>query len=314
MNDKPLIPWFIAKCDGKMLAAHCDCMAGLGETCSHVATLLWAIATGVEKRSSLTVTQKSAYWVMPPAIKSVPYQPIGEINFVGKKRKCSHSSTREIHSDARPKKHVPAVSSMDSEQLFRALSSCEGAKPAVLAAVPPYCEAYIPATLAEDLPMVLSELYKNEHLTLGYHSLLQLAKNTTLTVTAEQAKAVETKTRAQSNSRIWFRMRAGRITGSKFKTACHTDPASPSKSLIMSVCYPELFKYSSTATKWGCQHENIALEIYSHRSEHEGLKVSKCGLFISTAYPFLGASPDGIVECLCCGTGICEVKVSFTAQ
>ena len=35
----------------------------------------------------------------------------------------------------------------------------------------------------------------------------------------------------------------------------------------MSVCYPELFKlefkYSSTATKCGCQHENIALEIYS---------------------------------------------------
>ena len=41
MNDKPLIPWFIAKCDGKILAAHCDCMAGLGETCSHVASLLW---------------------------------------------------------------------------------------------------------------------------------------------------------------------------------------------------------------------------------------------------------------------------------
>ena len=69
-------------------------------------------------------------------------------------------------------------------------------KPAVLATVAPYCEAYIPATLVKDLPMVLSELYKKEHLTLGYNSLLQLAKDTTLTVTAEQAKAAETKTRA----------------------------------------------------------------------------------------------------------------------
>jgi len=27
--------------DGKIIAAHCNCMAGLGESCSHVATLLW---------------------------------------------------------------------------------------------------------------------------------------------------------------------------------------------------------------------------------------------------------------------------------
>ena len=62
-------------------------MAGLGETCSHVATLLWAIAAGIEKRNSLTVTQKSAYWVMPPAIKQVPYTTVAEIDFIGRKRK-----------------------------------------------------------------------------------------------------------------------------------------------------------------------------------------------------------------------------------
>ena len=116
---------------------------------------------------------------MPPAIKSVPYQPIGEIKFVGKKRKCSPSSTRvterSTSHQSHRKKHIPAVSLTDSERLFRVLSSCEGAKPAVPASVPPYCEAYIPATIA-DLPMVLSELYKNEHLNLGYHSVLQLAK------------------------------------------------------------------------------------------------------------------------------------------
>jgi len=34
-------------------------------------------------------------------------------------------------------------------------------------------------------------------------------------------------------------MRCGRITASKFKSACHTDPASPSISLITAICYPE---------------------------------------------------------------------------
>ena len=61
-------------------------MAGLGETCTHVASLLWAAAAGVERRESLTVTQKSAYWVIPPAIKTVPYVPLSEISFDGKKR------------------------------------------------------------------------------------------------------------------------------------------------------------------------------------------------------------------------------------
>ena len=37
--------------------------------------------------------------------------------------------------------------------------------------------------------------------------------------------------------------------------------------------------------------------------------MSKCGILISTDYPFLEASPDGIVECLSCGIGIREVKV-----
>ena len=59
--------------DGQILPGHCDCMASLGETCSHVASLIWVIATGVQRRDSLTVTDKSAYWVMPSAVKSVPH-------------------------------------------------------------------------------------------------------------------------------------------------------------------------------------------------------------------------------------------------
>ena len=62
-------------------------MAGLGETCSHAASLLWATTKGVEKRDSLMVNQKSAYLIMPRAIKTVPYAPLAEISFVGKKQK-----------------------------------------------------------------------------------------------------------------------------------------------------------------------------------------------------------------------------------
>lgn len=87
LNEKPLTPWIVSMTDGKILAAHCDCMAGLGETCSHVSSLQWVIAVGVEKRDSRTVTQKSAYWVMPTGIRSVAYAPVKDIDFIGKREK-----------------------------------------------------------------------------------------------------------------------------------------------------------------------------------------------------------------------------------
>ena len=77
-------------------------MAGLGESCSHVASLLWVISVGVERREALTSTQKSAYWVMPPAFKSVQYSPVKEIMFIGKKRKASDD--RNSYCSVKPKK------------------------------------------------------------------------------------------------------------------------------------------------------------------------------------------------------------------
>ena len=52
---KLLIPWIIADVSGQILVGHCNCMAGMGESCSHVASLLWAC---VRMRDSMTVTQK----------------------------------------------------------------------------------------------------------------------------------------------------------------------------------------------------------------------------------------------------------------
>ena len=81
MSEKPLTPWVVCEKSGKVLYAHCDCMAGLGESCSHVASLLWAIEAGCKRWDSLTVTEKKAYWVLPSAVKSVPYSRVKDIQF-----------------------------------------------------------------------------------------------------------------------------------------------------------------------------------------------------------------------------------------
>ena len=68
----------------KILAGHCNCMAGMGESCSHVASLLWAIEAGVRLRGSMIVTQKTAYWASPPVVKDVWYAKIHERSFQNK--------------------------------------------------------------------------------------------------------------------------------------------------------------------------------------------------------------------------------------
>jgi len=66
-------------------ACHCTCMAGLGEACSHVAALLFAINATTQIRDSKTVTKKPAYWMLPPEVKNIRYEEIREMNFASAK-------------------------------------------------------------------------------------------------------------------------------------------------------------------------------------------------------------------------------------
>lgn len=105
-------------------------------------------------------------------------------------------------------------------------------------------------------------------------------------------------------------MRTGRVTASHFKSASHTRPAPPSISLIMSVCHPEISRFQTATTRWGCKHEQIARDNHATVSSmnHDNFRVEECGLFISTEYPFVGASPDGSVVCDCCGDGYVKLR------
>ena len=85
------------------MAAHCNCVAGLGETCSHVASVLLAIEAGVRQRELMTVTNRRAYWVQPTYVKDVPYTPVTDINFTGQKGfKAAHENIRAIDRPPQP--------------------------------------------------------------------------------------------------------------------------------------------------------------------------------------------------------------------
>ena len=268
----------------------------------------------------MTVTQKKAYWVMPTGVKDVPYSQIKDISFRGKTSlraswnefgNKSGTSEQQIpeHSLATSKKIEPPSQNEPCE-LYSALFKCKS-KPAILSLVKEHASDYIPKSLNPQFPQPLSTLYDSSKLDASYTELLSAADAVVLAVKEEQSATVEQATREQSNSSLWFQMRAGRVSASRFRSVCHTDPSQPSISLIHSICYPELSRFQTAATAYGCKHEPQARQKYADigSTSHSDFSISSSGFVVSTTSPYTGASPDGLVSCSCCGKGICEVKV-----
>ena len=166
------------------------------------------------------------------------------------------------------------------------------------------------------LPTNLQTLYKPEHLTKSYNELLAISKGMSdKVVTSMMGNNLEMVTRKQTKSQDWFQCRAGRITASRYYQVFHTLISKPLYSLLKAVCYPESAVFRSPATDWGCQHENDAIARYrSVLTSHDDMSIMKCGFHISSKYPFIGASPDALVQCNCCGEGVVEVKCPFWAK
>ena len=65
MNDPLVTLWTIANKDGSILSAHCiGCMAGLGECCSHIASVLFYVEFWTRVNGKLSCTQVKCTWIL----------------------------------------------------------------------------------------------------------------------------------------------------------------------------------------------------------------------------------------------------------
>ncbi|KAG0426538.1 hypothetical protein HPB47_026369 [Ixodes persulcatus] len=59
----------------------------------------------------------------------------------------------------------------------------------------------------------------------------------------------------------------------------------------------------------GSALEGPAKECYkTKQAQHQNLVLSKCELYVMQGRPYIGASPDALVECQCCEKWVLEVK------
>ncbi len=315
----PLIPWIAAENNGTILCAHCTCMAGLGEACSHISALLFAAEAYTKLAQETLCTSESCKW-LPPSMQKVKFAPISDIDFcapVTKRRKLM-KPLQPMKLSSISRSSIVPVSSPSKDEMAKLFSDLlkSGKKPAILSIVTGY-EDMFKVDHAE-LSSPLSNLYQEDYLSKSYIDLLEQCETVfdSISISHKQATNIEVATRDQAKSKLWFCFRSGRVTASRLKAACHTNLSQPSQSLIKSVCYPENYKFTSRATSWGCQHEKEAREAYicEIQTKHLNVTVTDRGLVIDPNYPYLGASPDGYVKCVCCGPGVIEIKCPYLCR
>ena len=303
-------------------------MAGLGEVCSHIAAVLFYLETSSRVNGSSVCTQQKCQWVIPQFQKEIPYAPVQELDFTSaqaKRKKIDEAiqdenevpNTNQASASSDVHQHdldfCSRPTELELKSFFDKISRCKS-KPAILSLIPDYQDRYISKSSLPSFPVCLNDLYDPSLALANYSDLLQRSESVQVEVNEEMVRNVEEATRKQSKSRLWYRYRAGRVTASKMKRACTTSEEMPSQRLIMEMCYPEAFGFTSKATRWGCEHESAACQRYFEqmKDQHSDFTMSSSGLVLNPRWPHLGASPDGIVNCSCCGRGVLEVKCPYS--
>ncbi|XP_037564416.2 uncharacterized protein LOC119443882 [Dermacentor silvarum] len=142
ISTQPLEPWLLVKQDGMVEAAHCTCMAGLGEACSHIGALLFYLEAASNFRDGQACTDKENAW-LPPYSSTVPCAPLAHIDFASATTKKRRLDGHRSSSSKKPATTIER-SSQNEWKAFLDRIKKAGKYSAVCALKKDYCEEFIP--------------------------------------------------------------------------------------------------------------------------------------------------------------------------
>ncbi|CAH0731044.1 unnamed protein product, partial [Brenthis ino] len=127
-------------------------------------------------------------------------------------------------------------------------------------------------------------------------------------VTTDSAKEIEKTTKNQTKTKLWFTERSFRVTASRVGEICKfTAKKDQEKYAQNLICNKKIV---STAFEWGLRMGSMETTAIESCEGKAGKKVERCGLYVSVQYPFIGASPDGLLE----DNKILEVKCPYSIK
>ncbi|XP_065649892.1 uncharacterized protein LOC136078307 [Hydra vulgaris] len=325
-NNSPYTAWVALTKNGSVVSSHCNCMAGLGETCSHVAAILFKIEAAVRLGIiSKTCTDVPCQWNQI-FTRDVKPAPITGINFYSDKAKCK--------LQLRMREPVVAALAEDQNHFLKSLEQ-SNPKIAVLSLFKGFQTPFLNSNVNQltlKLPQTLRSFYQHSYLNLSEQDFVIEANNLakSLSITAKEVNYLEEATRAQSACVLWHEHRSGRITGSCIYDVMRASLKAPSKSLVLKITKPNFSSINTPSLLWGKEKEEIALAEYinicsvdgyvtesiclSPTMVHKDFEVIRIGFYVCQQKPWLGVSPDGFAFCSCCGYAAIEVKCPYSLK
>ena len=207
MNNPLVNIWIIADNDGTILSTHClGCKAGLAESCSHIAGVLFYIEAWIRINGKFACTQVKCTWLLPTFMNEVPYARVRNDFSSAKKLKenldakidcLTESNIEDVfsHQQGQAETRRPNVLSLSQAEmtsLFEKLNNCK-LKPVSLSLTAKYADHFI--AKSRTVPLV-SDLFETKNLYLADHELLQKCAEAKLDISQENIELVEKDTRA----------------------------------------------------------------------------------------------------------------------
>lgn len=123
--------------------------------------------------------------------------------------------------------------------------------------------------------------------------------------------------KSQNSCDTWVYQRLGRITASIVHSCLHFTGRNENGFLIKQI----LGQYNNSSInvaslnhgkRYGKRYEIKSRDMYIEQQTcHENFNCDLSGFVISRESPYIGGSPDGFVQCDCCGKGCIEIKCPF---
>ncbi|XP_046550827.1 uncharacterized protein LOC124260546 [Haliotis rubra] len=326
----------LSKVTGHINSAYCTCAAGAGEACNHVSALLYALVDISQKKEAgqLSCTSTKCKWMIPRDRKLAPLtaddlhlMSSGRRSVLKRRREETNctvtSSYIDEPCDMCPNTGMPKTS-INVDRFRKKLISNENKKK---------CGFVVTTGVVNDEGQMddvrLPQLHAPpvdfcfcDSVDLSSQSCQNVFENyaETIKVTEEESTIIESITRGQQKQENWKEARKERITSSDFGSVCLRRSTTEPDRLVHHVLgYGKDF--SSVHTRWGTSHEPAARQLYVLRmtKDHPNVRVTQCGLIVNPQYPYLGASPDGLVSCVdcekCCSSyGLLEIKCPSTLR
>ena len=319
IRDLPHELWvLIHKPTGDIEAAYCTCFAGLGQSCNHIAALLFRIEYALENgETGVSCTSKPCTWtstrkaIEPILVSDMRIVKPSAIRCNLKRISTLNSARKKLFAEHNPNRGISEEEFLSKLELFSPKSVTLAERTPGRRSVHLEYDKAFEALQSAKLPPTVTELGEKCKTVDELENALF-----SMELTDEDVSNIEIATRLQGG-KIWKSQRSGRLTASKFhRIYTRMKSYQNDKSIDMTAVIADALDYKTPPSQikelqYGRKMENIACEAFESmlkNSGHTDVKVEKCGLFVSKSAPYIGASPDRLVTCLCCGRRVLEVK------